>query len=69
MTKEEREELKHHQCSMDDKWPLHDGRGIFCCYVCDLCEEVKSSQYRPEVMNSWYDAGDVDEPIEADEYY
>ena len=47
------------------KMPLMDAQNIFCCYVCDLCEEEKKARYRPEILTG-YDQSDVDEPIEPD---
>lgn len=42
--------------------PLHDARGIFCCYVCDACEKEKRSKYRPEIFeNPNYSC---DEPVD-----
>lgn len=29
---------------------LYDARGIFCCYVCDECKELKASRYLIEVL-------------------
>jgi hypothetical protein len=53
--------------STNPSWWAKDARGIELCRVCDDCEEEKLSQYRPEIL-SGYDQGDVDEPIEAEEY-
>lgn len=42
--------------------PIYDARGIFCCYVCDGCEEDKKAKYRPEIFTDaqyWHD-----EPID-----
>jgi hypothetical protein len=39
-----------HTCPPGQRRPLHDARGIFCCYVCDRCEDEKRSRYRVEVM-------------------
>ena len=49
-----------------ERRPLHDARGIFCCYVCDKCEYSKRGRYRPDIFedpNYWHD-----EPIEPDDY-
>jgi hypothetical protein len=43
--------------------PLYDARMVFCCYVCDVCEEEKRSHYRPEIFDTLYQA---EEPIEPD---
>lgn len=49
-----------------DKYALNDARGIFCCYVCEDCEEEKKSHYRPEIFTDGnYEA---DEPIEPEDY-
>lgn len=29
---------------------LYDARGIFCCYICDACEDKKKATYRPEIF-------------------
>jgi len=42
---------------------LIDARGIFCCYVCDSCEEERRAKFRPEIFTSLYE---TDEPIEED---
>lgn len=41
---------------------LLDARGIFCDFVCDVCEERKRAKYRPDIFtdpNYW-----TYEPIE-----
>ena len=43
----------------------YDARGIFLCYVCDLCRKDKLARYRPEILTG-YDQSDVDEPIEEE---
>lgn len=46
--------------------PLYDARGIYCCLICDDCEDEKRAKYRPEIFedsNYW-----ADEPIEAEDY-
>ena len=43
-------------------WAVYDDQGIYCCRVCDACEEAKRSQYNP-VIFSGYTQADVDEPI------
>jgi len=58
------------ECSCGSKLqrrPLYDGRGLFCAFVCDVCEQRVRSKYRPEIMNRWYTQEDVDESIEEDE--
>lgn len=46
------------------KWAIYDGNGIFCTYVCDACEEFRSSKFRPEILNGPYSEDDVDERID-----
>lgn len=42
------------------KRELLDARGIFCAYVCDVCESEKRKGYRPEIFtNANYDAPDL----------
>lgn len=41
---------------------LYDARGIYCCRVCDDCEQRKRAKYRPEIFedpNYW-----TDEPVD-----
>ena len=47
-----------------EKFPVHDARGIFCCYACDECEDAKRQRYRLEVFEdpSYF----CDEEIEAE---
>lgn len=33
-----------------DKRDLVDARGIFCCYVCDQCEDKKMAGYRKDIF-------------------
>lgn len=52
--------------SGEDKYPIHDARGIFVAYACSQCETEKMSGYRPEIfVDSNYE---VDEPIEPEDY-
>lgn len=40
------------------RYDLTDARGIFCAYVCDVCEDEKSSHYRKDIFtdaNYWHD--------------
>ena len=52
---------------------LYDARGIFCCYVCDICKLSKASRYRIEVLeDSDYDCDeeigdDIDEERDDNE--
>jgi hypothetical protein len=43
---------------------LFDARGIFCCYVCDICKVSKASRYRIEVLED--PNYDCDEEIDDD---
>lgn len=36
--------------SGQSRYDLTDARGIFCCYVCDICKVSKASRYRIEVL-------------------
>lgn len=36
--------------SGQSRYDLTDARGIFCCYVCDICKPSKASRYRIEVL-------------------
>lgn len=65
LSEEVREQMRHHDCDRDERWQAHDGRGIPLCWVCDECEAVKMSKYRPEILEH-YTQADVDEPIESD---
>jgi hypothetical protein len=50
--------------SGQSRFDLTDARGIFCCYVCDACEDEKRKRYRPDVLTDPnYEAS---EPIEED---
>jgi len=52
------------QYHAENRWPLHDARGIFCAYVCDKCEEAVRGRYRVDVFEDadyW-----ADEDIEDD---
>lgn len=31
-------------------WRLYDASGIYCCRVCDSCEETQKSKYRTEIF-------------------
>jgi hypothetical protein len=51
-----------HICDRDRRQPLYDARGIFCTYVCHICEAHKRDQFRPEIFSDpdyW-----TDEPVE-----
>lgn len=58
-------------CGMDHggraTWWVKDAQGIPLCKVCDACESARLARYRPEIL-SGYDASDVNEPIEGDEW-
>ena len=46
------------------KRALKDARGIFCGYVCDICEASARERFRPEIFEDasyW-----ADETIDAD---
>lgn len=57
---------RNHRCARNERRELVDARGLFCCYVCDVCEQTKRARYRPDIFtdsNYW-----TDEPIEPEEY-
>jgi hypothetical protein len=62
--------IERWQCncgSFYPKYELVDARGIFCTYVCEMCEPEKRKQFRTEIFE---DANyDHDEPIEEDDGY
>jgi hypothetical protein len=61
-------DVKTHLCSCGsglDRYELNDARGIFCAYVCDMCESQVRSKFRPEIFTEFdYEAT---EPIEDDD--
>ena len=57
----------HKMCpcgSGNERYELNDARGIFCCYVCDACEEEQRAKYREDVLED--PNYECDEPIEED---
>lgn len=48
-----------HVCDRGARRSLYDARGIFCCYVCPVCEDDKRRRYRADVL--------TDPNYEADE--
>lgn len=50
--------------SLHQSRELLDARGIYCGRVCDLCEEKKKAEFRPEIFTDPNYA--VDEPIDDD---
>ena len=59
------DDLRNHRCQRGNRRLLYDARGIFCCYVCDECEQSKRARYRPEIFtdpNYW-----TDEPVEPED--
>ena len=49
--------------SGQSRYDLTDARGIFCCYVCDICKPSKASRYRIEVLED--PNYDHDEPLDC----
>jgi hypothetical protein len=48
-----------------ERYAEKDARGIFLCYVCDICRYEKLKQYRPDVLtdpNYW-----TEEPIDSED--
>ena len=46
-----------HRCDKDQRRALYDARGLFCCYVCDQCEETKRSRFHvSKPLNHVYSA-------------
>jgi hypothetical protein len=33
------------------RYALADAAGIFCCYVCEVCEPIKRKQYNPTIFD------------------
>lgn len=57
-------DLRSHPCERDQRYPLHDARGIFCCFVCSKCEGAKKQKFRADIFTDgsyWHD-----EPIDED---
>jgi hypothetical protein len=52
----------------DGSWWAYDAQGIELCRVCPDCEDEKLSRYRPEILTG-YTQADIDEPIEADDWF
>lgn len=42
---------------------VHDGHGIFMCYVCDKCRRTMLSGWRQDI----FERCETDEPIDADD--
>ena len=58
-------DLVSHECNRSESWVAKDAQGIELCRVCEVCEQVKLSRYRPEIL-AGYNQSDVDEPIEPE---
>ena len=45
------------------RYPLFDARGIFCAYVCKVCEKKKKSEFRAEIFidPNYYADEDIEE--------
>lgn len=43
--------------------PLHDGHGIFMCYVCSKCERRKVASFRRDIFERY----ETDDVIEAED--
>ena len=45
--------------------PLYDARGIYCCKVCNVCEDEKRSHYRADIFeDSNYECDEQIEPLD-----
>lgn len=56
---------QYHTYERGARWALTDARGIFCCYVCDVCVRDKSAKYRADIFEDaqyWHD-----EPIDEED--
>lgn len=43
--------MKECSCgSGEPRYPLTDAAGIFCCYVCSVCEAEKRKGYNPDIF-------------------
>jgi len=61
-------DLHDHICDERRSWAEYDARGIYLTRVCNRCVKARLATYRPEIL-SGYTQADVDEPIEADEWF
>jgi len=66
MTKEIRNNACRCGSGLWAEWQ-YDGRGIPLCKTCDKCHDKEMSKYNPVILG-YYDQGDIDEPIEEEEY-
>lgn len=48
--------------TVEERYPLYDGRGIFLAYVCEKCEDTVLAKYRPDIMEYY----PTDEQVEDD---
>ncbi len=61
----------HIHCQTHTKqnsWWINDAIGIPLCRVCDECEEVAKSRYKPEVLGEYGNYFDVVEEQIEDDY-
>ena len=48
-------------------WALNDARGIFCSFVCAMCEAEVKSGFRPEIFSDGnYETDEDIEPEDGD---
>lgn len=69
MNKITEQNLREHTLdhTRENSWWVTDVRGIPLCRVCDSCEEVALSRYKPEVLGRYGNYEDaVEEQIEED---
>ena len=50
------------------RYDLTDAAGIFCCYVCEECEDQKKKKFNPDIFgrNSRYAMSGDEEQLEID---
>ena len=51
------------------RYELRDAAGIFCCYVCEECENDKRERYNPGIFRAGtaYAASGTEEDIDNDQ--
>jgi hypothetical protein len=49
------------------RYELRDAAGMFCAFVCEVCEEKKKSTFNPRIFRDYYDPDKSDVEY-ADDY-